>query len=154
MPREHIFDVVEDIDGYIATIHARVSLITAGFVLGPRGSTIRSIQAACKVTIHSWESDEAARTFIIVGMPRRARAALAIIKEAIERYDCLVDGQYSGRVVSRTQCIQGIQFLYVPPPIDKMPGRAHVYNDFDYPDDVSCYSLFGSQDLFGPKLLL
>jgi hypothetical protein len=170
MSQEEILDIVQD--DHAASIRLRMTLIAAGFVLGPRGSAIRSIQDACKVSIRSWENDaKSSRTFVIIGTPCSTQLALGIIKEAVAWYNCLVDGRLKGRVVPRTQRIHGIEFVYVPPPVQKMPGRALVYDDVfdtDSDSDMSInetrheeyltpdqYSLFfGSSDVFGPHLIV
>ncbi|KAL4437023.1 hypothetical protein ABPG75_004162 [Micractinium tetrahymenae] len=113
----------------------RISLLAAGFVLGPSGCSVRDIISTSAADIRSWTEywqapaggEGAAagsggsratkiRTFVIEGTNRAVVRAINIIHAAVDRYNELCGGLYNGKAVDRTQVIEGVAFFYSPPP--------------------------------------
>ncbi|KAL4524956.1 hypothetical protein Ndes2526B_g07141 [Nannochloris sp. 'desiccata'] len=109
----------------------RVTLLAAGFVIGPGGSSIRAISNKSGADIRSWNDSlttngraRRVRTIVIEGNHRSVCLALAILCEAIELYKELCEGKYCGKHVDRCQYIRGVEFFYSPPPRSAVPYAA------------------------------
>ena len=109
----------------------RVTLLAAGFVIGPGGASVRDLCRASGADVRS--STERAspssghrpvRAFVVEGPPAAVAAARALIAAAVDRYVELTDGRAAGALVPRAQVVAGITFSYQPPPKAAVPGAA------------------------------
>lgn len=113
----------------------RVTLLAAGFIIGPSGITIRELQSSTATEIGSRYTDpdcmcsRPTRTFTIKGQSDKVREAFAIICKAVDRYKELCEGKYKGIIVRQEQDIQGVRFLYQPPPRRIVPDAAILASD-------------------------
>eukprot|EP00887_Chlorella_sp_A99_P001213 scaffold14.g1213.t1 len=110
----------------------RITLLAAGFVIGPSGSSIRDI---CKLTganIKSWTVNpdgmcpRPARQFVVDGPAPAVAAALGVVCDAVARYKELCEGKYAGQSVPRLQRVSGMDFAYQPPPRNIVPFAASL----------------------------
>ncbi|KAK9864635.1 hypothetical protein WJX84_012064 [Apatococcus fuscideae] len=108
----------------------RVTLLAAGFVIGPSGSSVRHIMSQTGAEIKSW-TDQARstsgrpfRVFVVEGHWQCVVAALKIICEAVDRYKELCEGRYCGQHVHRSQIVSAVEFSYQPPPRHLVPYAA------------------------------
>ncbi|KAL6782348.1 hypothetical protein ACKKBG_A06450 [Auxenochlorella protothecoides x Auxenochlorella symbiontica] len=111
-------------------MHLRITLLAAGFVIGPSGASIRDVCRATGAEVWSWTSPGDARcrrptrTFRVEGPPASVRAACAVASEAVERYKDLCEGRFAGQSVPRIHRIRGVDFAYQPPPRGQVPHAA------------------------------
>lgn len=166
------------------TVAIRITLLAAGFIIGPSGTTIRQLCATTGCTISSATTppDEICsrptRTFTIIAFDddgshssddmntntntntdtnmrsiksttidgiamnkhktkkdttatatashQSMYKALSIICNAVDRYKELCEGSNVGKFVERIQPVDGIDFLYQPPPHHIMPQAARI----------------------------
>jgi hypothetical protein len=105
----------------------RITMLAAGFVIGPKGSSIKAIAEKCGVAIKSKTVQGGAfREFTCSGNEENVVQAVEIIKEAVNTYKILTEGEYKGKCVQSTMVVHGITFDYCPPPKSKMPDAASV----------------------------
>ena len=108
----------------------KITLLAAGFVIGPSGSSVREICRFTGADVRSWTEPPAGptsrplRAFTVEGSPPRVAAAAAIILAAVDRYVTLTDGSCAGRTVGRAQEVAGMVFSYQPPPRAVVPHAA------------------------------
>ncbi|KAK9832981.1 hypothetical protein WJX74_003342 [Apatococcus lobatus] len=108
----------------------RITLLAAGFVIGPSGSSVRQIMAQTGAEIKSWtdhaksSSSRSSRIFVVEGDWQCAVAALKVVYEAVDRYKELCEGKYCGQHVHRSQIVSGVEFSYQPPPRHLVPYAA------------------------------
>ncbi|CAD7700441.1 unnamed protein product [Ostreobium quekettii] len=112
-------------------IELRTTLLVAGFLIGPGGSSIRDIVARTGAEISSWSIKKSAapakerlRVFVIGGSPKAVREAVAIFLGAVSRYKDLVEGKHAGYMVDVLQPVAGVEFVYLPPPKNRVPHAA------------------------------
>lgn len=109
------------------TIVLRITILAAGFVIGPRGSSIKMISERCNVDIESKTVQHGeVREFKCIGNHGNVVKAVQIMKEAVNTYKVLTEGDYKGQCVQSTMVILGVTFDYCPPPKSKMPHAASV----------------------------
>lgn len=114
----------------------QVTMLAAGFAIGPGGVTIKRIGTQCKCIVQSWsaksqqESGRAVRVFDLTGSQRAVACAAHYIRQLVELYKNLVEGPCAGHTVSRNQQVSGpcgqLQCVYQPPPLSRMPSAARV----------------------------
>ncbi|GMH38061.1 hypothetical protein BSKO_05945 [Bryopsis sp. KO-2023] len=125
----------EDVhQGIIATmvvnesaILVQLTLLVAGFVIGPSGESVRSLISKTGASIYSYTEvveNKKSRLFYIEGPIPSVVTALQIICAAVTRYKQLAEGQFSGHQVERKQNIYGVDFCYQPPPRSIVPYAA------------------------------
>ncbi|CAD7701528.1 unnamed protein product, partial [Ostreobium quekettii] len=61
------------------------------------------------------------------GFPAATWQAVRIILMAVHRYKELTEGRQLGRSVYPVQVVEGVEFLYRPPPKNKVPQAASVW---------------------------
>lgn len=66
------------------------------------------------------------REFKCIGNHDDVVKAVQIMKEAVNTYKVLTEGDYKGQCVQSTMVILGVTFDYCPPPKSKMPHAASV----------------------------
>lgn len=85
------------------------------------------ISERCNVDIESKTVQNGEmREFKCSGIQRNVVKAVQIMKEAVNTYKILTEGDYRGQCVQSTMVILGITFDYCPPPKSKMPHAASV----------------------------
>ncbi|DBB03863.1 TPA: hypothetical protein ACH3X1_012952 [Trebouxia sp. C0004] len=110
----------------------RITLLAAGFVIGPSGASVREISKQTGADIKSWtekpdhksQLSRPTRSFVIEGKKRTVVLALGIICDAVDRYKDLCEGRYCGQFVGRIQKVRGVEFSYQPPPRNIVPYAA------------------------------
>lgn len=110
-----------------------VTLLASGFVIGPRGTSIRDICNRTNTDIRSWTENglpRPVRVFVIAGARTAVTDALDIICQAVDRYKALCEGALAGRCVTRQQHVAGIDFMYQPPPRAAVPHAAALRGTF------------------------
>jgi len=113
------------------TVSLRITLLAAGFIIGPIGGCVREISRLSGASIRSRtvQADSLChrdcREFIIEGSTDDAVAhAMSIIIDAVNRYKTLCEGKCAGQVVPRSQHVAGVEFFYQPPPRSVVPFAA------------------------------
>ncbi|GAB4818934.1 hypothetical protein N2152v2_005980 [Parachlorella kessleri] len=108
-----------------------ITLLAAGFVIGPSGVSVREISRASGADIRSWNDTftqhgtaHQVRCVVVEGRRRAVVMALEIITEAVDRYKDLCEGKFCGHVVDRVQQVHGVSFYYSPPPRAAVPYAA------------------------------
>ncbi|GAB4818924.1 hypothetical protein N2152v2_005970 [Parachlorella kessleri] len=108
-----------------------ITLLAAGFVIGPSGVSVREISRASGADIRSWNDTftqhgtaHQVRCVVVEGRRRAVVMALEIITEAVDRYKDLCEGKFCGHVVDRVQQVHGVSFYYSPPPRAAVPCAA------------------------------
>ena len=110
----------------------RVTLLAAGFVVGPNGSFIHQIEAITGASIYSfnrqkdWEVDRPTRQFHVEGGSGVVQHAVDVICHAIQLYKDLAEGNHANVTVKRLHKLDGVIFRYEPPPRSKVPFAAQV----------------------------
>ena len=110
----------------------RVTLLAAGFVVGPNGSSIHQIEAITGASIYSfnrqkdWEVDRPTRQFHVEGGSGVVQHAVDVICHAIQLYKDLAEGNHANVTVKRLHKLDGVIFRYEPPPRSKVPFAAQV----------------------------
>ncbi|GAX73639.1 hypothetical protein CEUSTIGMA_g1090.t1 [Chlamydomonas eustigma] len=105
----------------------RITLLAAGFVIGPSGSSVRDIMHLTGCDIKSWTDQKArrpCRVFVLEGVETEVVAAATIITAAVDRYKELCEGKCMGLTVGRSQKVMGVEFSYQPPPKSVVPYAA------------------------------
>lgn len=112
----------------------RVSLLAAGFVVGPGGTSVRDVSRATGAEIRSHTESFvppgstgrpcAARTFTLSGRHTSVVAALDTVAAAVDLYVALTSGACAGQAVDREQRVRGCTFFYSPPPRAAVPQAA------------------------------
>lgn len=133
---EGVEDLVQGITGARrqsnGAIQLHMTLLVAGFVIGPCGVSIRDIINKTGAKISSWTkesgSSEArmARVFVIKGSATEITHALRIVLAAVCRYKELAEGKFAGQRVDSMQVVKGVEFLYRPPPKERVPYAASI----------------------------
>ena len=100
-------------------------MLAAGFVIGPKGRSIRAIAENSNTFIESKTVGDY-RQFIISGEPDDILTATKVVTEAVNTYKSLTEGEFEGTVVQPKILVCGIQFQYLPPPKHKMPCAASL----------------------------
>jgi hypothetical protein len=108
-----------------------VTLLAAGFIIGPAGASVKALAAATGTHVRSWNGAVAVggrarrvRTLVVEGPPGAVVAALAILDAAVARYKELCGGAHAGRPADRVQRVRGVPFFYAPPPRGAVPLAA------------------------------
>ena len=110
----------------------RVTLLAAGFVVGPNGASIHQIEAITGASIYSfnrqkdWEVDRPTRQFHVEGGSDVVQHAVDVICHAIQLYKDLAEGNHANVTVKRLHKLDGVIFRYEPPPRSKVPFAAQV----------------------------
>ncbi|GMH38414.1 hypothetical protein BSKO_06298 [Bryopsis sp. KO-2023] len=110
-----------------------VTLLVSGFIIGPKGASIREIQKCTGTHIRSYNKDMSpsqprlVRAFTIQGSDTGQALALNFFKAAIDRYKYLAEGTCRGMRVPHVQNINGIDFFYSPPPKHIVPHAAGLH---------------------------
>eukprot|EP01025_Chloroclados_australasicus_P018646 TRINITY_DN1989_c0_g1_i1.p1 TRINITY_DN1989_c0_g1~~TRINITY_DN1989_c0_g1_i1.p1 ORF type:complete len:485 (+),score=32.13 TRINITY_DN1989_c0_g1_i1:236-1690(+) len=110
----------------------RITQLIAGFLIGPRGLSIRDLAQGTGCVIKSWTEDASidcprdTRVFVLEGSPSCVLMCLDVVIAAIDRYKDLAEGRWSGQYVNKTQKIKGFVFVYYPPPKDRVPMAAGI----------------------------
>lgn len=110
----------------------RVTLLVAGFIIGPSGKVVRRIIEESGAVISSLTEFQhnrrrrLARAFFIEGSSEAVGKAFVIILHAVVRYKQLLEGTYTGKLVDRSQHIDGVEFFYQPPPKYAVPHAAAI----------------------------
>lgn len=111
----------------------RITLLAAGFVIGPKGQSIRDISKVSGARIRSWNDNfvqhgkmRRVRQIVIEGRVTTIVHALTIIRHAVERYRELYEGGYCNQFVDPIQLIMGVEFTYSPPPRKAVPYAAGI----------------------------
>merc|ERR1711937_1104852 len=116
-------------------VSLRVTLLAAGYVIGPNGASIHQIENISKAEIYSYNRSGDAkvarpsRQFHIEGPREAVNLAAHTICHAIAHYKSLAEGHHQGMVVKRLHKINGVLFRYEPPPRSKVPSAAQVEYD-------------------------
>ena len=107
----------------------RVTLLAAGFVVGPNGASIHQIEAVSGAKVYSFnrsedrEVERPTRQFHIEGPPTVVQHAVDIICHAIQLYKDLAEGNHSGMTVKRLHKLDKVVFRYEPPQGPRSPSR-------------------------------
>ena len=110
----------------------RVTLLAAGFVVGPNGASIHQIEAITGASIYSFnrqkdsEVDRPTRQFHVEGGSDVVQHAVDVICHAIQLYKDLAEGNHANVTVKRLHKLDGVIFRYEPPPRSKVPFAAQV----------------------------
>ncbi|QDZ18529.1 KH type 1 domain-containing protein [Chloropicon primus] len=113
----------------------RVTLLAAGFVVGPNGASIHQIESVSGASIYSFnkppdrEVDRPTRQFHVAGARGVVQHAVDIICHAIQLYKDLAEGNHSNVTVKRLHKLDNVIFRYEPPPRSKVPFAAQVEYD-------------------------
>lgn len=130
-------DTVQGITGAralgVRCVELSMTLVVAGFIIGPGGSSIRDIVEKTGSRIRSfnepvpgpWKAGKM-RVFLIQGSKRAIEASLKIMIAAVVRYKELAEGKSAGQCVDTSQVVGGVEFMYLPPPKSKNPLAASV----------------------------
>ncbi|EFJ48158.1 hypothetical protein VOLCADRAFT_91222, partial [Volvox carteri f. nagariensis] len=122
----------------------RITLLAAGFVIGPSGSSVREIMRVTGADIKSWTENRTAqqllaatpgggggggsrrpcRMVVVDGEEAQVLQAVNVIVAAVDRYKDLCEGRYQGQAVARQQRVLGVDFCYQPPPRSVVPCAA------------------------------
>eukprot|EP01024_Parvocaulis_polyphysoides_P027731 TRINITY_DN25098_c0_g1_i1.p1 TRINITY_DN25098_c0_g1~~TRINITY_DN25098_c0_g1_i1.p1 ORF type:complete len:475 (-),score=57.88 TRINITY_DN25098_c0_g1_i1:863-2287(-) len=110
----------------------RITQLIAGFLIGPRGLSIRDLAQGTGCVIKSWTEDASlecprdTRVFVLEGSTDCVLMCLDVVIAAIDRYKDLAEGRWGGQYVNKTQKIKGFVFVYYPPPKDRVPMAAGI----------------------------
>ncbi len=113
----------------------RVTLLAAGFVVGPNGASIHQIEAVTGARVYSFNRRQdrqvirPTRQFHIEGSPGQVQHAVDVICHAIQLYKDLAEGNHQNVTVKRLHKLDGVLFRYEPPPRSKVPFAAQVGYD-------------------------
>eukprot|EP00890_Picochlorum_soloecismus_P004423 jgi/Picsp_1/4982/NSC_02345-R1_protein len=107
------------------TVVLKITMLAAGFVIGPKGRSIRAIAESSNTLIESKTVGDY-RQFLISGEPDDILTATKVVTEAVNAYKSLTEGDFEGTVVQPKILVCGIQFQYLPPPKHKMPNAASL----------------------------
>ncbi|GLC45335.1 hypothetical protein PLESTM_001721400 [Pleodorina starrii] len=125
----------------------RITLLAAGFVIGPSGSSVREIMRVTGADIKSWTENRTAqqlmaaspggggggdrggprrpcRMVVVEGEEAQVLQAVNVVVAAVDRYKDLCEGRYQGQAVPRQQRVLGVDFCYQPPPRSVVPCAA------------------------------
>lgn len=136
---EGIDDVIQGLTGIKSladgALQLDMTLLVAGFIIGPGGVSIRDIIYKTGARISSWtqctreferHNMRKIRVFLIKGGSTEIYQALETILKAVWRYKELAEGSCKGKRVPSPQMIGGVEFLYRPPPKIKIPYAASI----------------------------
>lgn len=133
---EGVEDLVQGITGARrqsnGAIQLHMTLLVAGFVIGPCGVSIRDIINKTGAKISSWTKESGlaearmVRVFVIKGSTTEMTHALRIVLAAVCRYKELAEGKFAGQRVDSMQVVKGVEFLYRPPPKERVPYAASI----------------------------
>eukprot|EP01026_Neomeris_dumetosa_P044058 TRINITY_DN3701_c0_g1_i12.p1 TRINITY_DN3701_c0_g1~~TRINITY_DN3701_c0_g1_i12.p1 ORF type:complete len:319 (-),score=12.47 TRINITY_DN3701_c0_g1_i12:2306-3262(-) len=113
----------------------KITMLAAGFVVGPKGVSIRSLCDVTGAKSISWcssygkgqlEKPFAIRICLIKGSALAIHSTIIVICKAVARYQALVSGNYNDEAVRAEQFIDGVSFMYKPPPSKAMPQSARI----------------------------
>jgi hypothetical protein len=113
----------------------RVTLLAAGFIVGPNGASIHQIEAITGARIYSYNRSNdrtvarPSRQFHVEGPQSVVQHAVDIICHAIQLYKDLAEGNHRGMTVKRMHKLDNVLFRYEPPPRSKVPFAAQVEYD-------------------------
>ena len=128
----------EGIEGVSCTSQStklRVTLLAAGFILGPNGASVHQLEKVCNIKIISrnlprdLQCVRPTREFTLTGSQEAQSMAVAMFQCAIYAYKVLTEGTYRGKKVTRLQLIGDVIFRYKRPPRSKAPHAAQL--DYD-----------------------
>jgi hypothetical protein len=112
-------------------VSLRITLLAAGFIIGPIGGCVREITRLSGASIRSRTvladnlCHRDCREFTIEGPSDASVAhAMSIMIDAVNRYKTLCEGKCAGQVVPRSQHVAGVEFFYQPPPRSVVPFAA------------------------------
>eukprot|EP01024_Parvocaulis_polyphysoides_P059132 TRINITY_DN6383_c0_g2_i1.p1 TRINITY_DN6383_c0_g2~~TRINITY_DN6383_c0_g2_i1.p1 ORF type:complete len:440 (+),score=65.01 TRINITY_DN6383_c0_g2_i1:338-1657(+) len=126
------------------SVYVYITLLAAGFVIGPKGRSIHQICHTSGADVRSWSTNftagskqppRALRVFQIQGDKDSILEAVKIMVTAVDRYKELSEGKYEGQVVDKEQTILGIEFHYQPPPKHAVPIAARIKSE-NYLDPI------------------
>ena len=113
------------------SVSLRITLLAAGFIIGPIGGCVREISRLSGASIRSRTvpadhlCHRDCREFVLEGPTDASVAhAMSIIVDAVNRYKVLCEGKCAGQVVPRSQYVAGVEFYYQPPPRSVVPFAA------------------------------
>ncbi|KAL4552573.1 hypothetical protein Ndes2526B_g02500 [Nannochloris sp. 'desiccata'] len=140
------------------TVSLRITLLAAGFIIGPIGGCVREISRLSGASIRSRtvQADSLChrdcREFTIEGPTDAAVAhAMSIIIDAVNRYKTLCEGKCAGQVVPRSQHVAGVEFFYQPPPRSVVPFAACLKGHSKRGTATSCNNKEFTKDLPSSK---
>ncbi|CAD7700566.1 unnamed protein product [Ostreobium quekettii] len=113
-------------------VQLNMTLLVAGFIIGPCGVSIRDIVCKSGASISSCTrisrtlNGRRIRVFHIKGTPDSISLAVKIMLMAVGRYKDLAEGKYKGRRVRSAQVVEGVEFVYRPPPKGRVPHAASI----------------------------
>lgn len=108
-------------------VQLHMTQVVAGFIIGPHGVSIHGVANQTGARISSWTHILAnERVFIIKGSPNEKAQAVQIILMAVQRYKDLTEGSQLGQSVHPIQMVEGVEFLYRPPPKNRVPHAASI----------------------------
>ncbi|GLJ31275.1 hypothetical protein SUGI_0627360 [Cryptomeria japonica] len=150
----------------------KVTLLAAGFVLGPRGASAREIGQATGTLVQFRTETHCAhptalpvRLFRIQGNFCAVEAAVYDIEEAVAKYRALCECKSRGEFVPREHVINGVKFFYQPPPKMALPRVKNGSNSLNFSRNhvwpmsqlhnpafgCNCFGSFKRHDCFKPK---
>ncbi|KAL6763626.1 hypothetical protein V8C86DRAFT_3085447 [Haematococcus lacustris] len=126
------------------SITLSVTLLAAGFIIGPSGASVRDIMRHSGADIRSWTEGHGARgagrrpcrVFQVEGGEEAVMLALDIMCAAIDRYKELCEGKCQGErgggegegpggsIKGIAKQVLGVDFSYQPPPRNVVPSAA------------------------------
>eukprot|EP01025_Chloroclados_australasicus_P005237 TRINITY_DN1151_c0_g1_i2.p1 TRINITY_DN1151_c0_g1~~TRINITY_DN1151_c0_g1_i2.p1 ORF type:complete len:427 (+),score=23.17 TRINITY_DN1151_c0_g1_i2:107-1282(+) len=114
----------------------KITLLAAGFVIGPGGKSIDRISMVTTAQTTSWTftqklhdsvlEEMELRAILISGSDSSILSSINIIQNAVNRYKNLVEASSPESVVDAVQVVDGIEFIYKPPPLRVMPRAART----------------------------
>eukprot|EP00803_Ostreobium_quekettii_P006990 evm.model.scf_1284.1 EVM.evm.TU.scf_1284.1 scf_1284:22000-29755(+) len=111
------------------SLQMEMTMLVSGFLIGPHGMSIRSVADKTGARVSSFLKHKGAnieRSFVIEGSKEAVSQAAVIMLKAVCRYKELTEGQYLGQCVESVQVVEGVEFLYRPPPKRRVPSAASV----------------------------
>jgi len=111
------------------SLQMEMTMLVSGFLIGPHGVSIRSVADKTGARVSSFIKHKGAnieRSFVIEGFKNAVSQAAEIMLKAVCRYKELTEGQYLGQCVESVQVVEGVEFLYRPPPKRRVPSAASV----------------------------
>lgn len=120
---------------HLTEYEAWVTLLAAGFILGPNGASVHQLEKVCNIKIISrklprdLQCVRPTREFTLTGSQEAQSMAVAMFQCAIYAYKVLTEGTYYDMTVARLQLIGDVIFRYKPPPRSKAPHAAQL--DYD-----------------------
>ena len=118
--------------GRLDFVSLRLTLLVAGFVVGPHGASIHQIENITGAAVRSFnrhgdsEVERPTRQFYIEGSPYVIQHAVDIICHAVKLYKDLTEGSHRCVTVKRLHKLENVLFRYEPPPRARVPFAAQV----------------------------